>query len=157
MKRLFLCITLLMTLCAEGFTQNIIIGEKLPSDVRQRRWLMDMQPEAADYTCILFYHSESPLCQRALMAIKPLVEQYGEQLNLVVITKEEYDKAGVALTEHLDDRIGIAFDDGGKAFRQLGVTFIPFCVVCDKKRHALWCGNGAMFTAEVMDKILTTK
>ena len=46
-----------MTLCAEGVTQNIIIGEKLPSDVRPRRWLMDMQPEAADYTCILFYHS----------------------------------------------------------------------------------------------------
>lgn len=157
MKRFFLCITLLVALCVEGGAQNIIIGDKLPADVRSRRWLMDMQPEAADYTCILFYHSESPLCQHALKSIKPIVEQYGERLNLVIITKEAYDKAGVSLTEHLDDRIGIAFDDGGKIFRTLGVTFIPFCIVCDKKRHALWCGNGATFTAEVMDKILTTK
>lgn len=157
MKRFFLCITLLVALCAEALGQNIIIGDRLPSDVRPRRWLMDLQPEEAEYTCILFYHSESHLCQRALKAIKPLVEQYNPQLNLVIITKEEYDNAGVALTEHLDDRVGVAFDDGGKAFRQLGVTFIPFCVVCDKKRHALWCGNGAMLTAEVMDKILTTR
>lgn len=157
MKRLFLCITLLAALCTEGFCQNIIIGDRLPSDVRPRRWLMDLQPEATDYTCILFYHSESPVCQQALKAIKPIIEQYGTSLNLVLITKEEYDKAGVALTEHLDDRVGIAFDDGGRIFRELGVTFIPFCVVCDRKHRTLWCGNGAMFTAEVMDNILTTK
>ena len=156
MKRLFLCIIFLCALWGEGLCQNIIIGDKLPSDIRSRRWLMDLQPEAADYSCILFYHSESELCQKALNSIKPFIEKY-PQLSMVIITKEEYDKAGVTLTEHLDDRIGVAFDDGGRIFKRLGVSFIPFCIICDKKRHALWCGNGAMLTAEIIDKILTTK
>ena len=157
MKRLILCITFLFALWGEGLCQNIIIGDKLPSDIRSRRWLMDMHPEAADYSCILFYHSESELCQKALNNIKPFIEKYAPKISMVIITKEEYDKAGVALTEHLDDRIGVAFDDGGRIFKRLGVSFIPFCIICDKKRHALWCGNGAMLTAEVIDQILTTE
>ena len=71
--------------------------------------------------------------------------------------RELYEKAGVALTEHLDDRVGVAFDEGGRLFKQLEVSFIPFCVVCDKKRRTQWCGNGAMFTRDVMNNILTTK
>ena len=157
MKRFFACIVFLFAIWGEGMCQNIIIGDKLPSDIRSRRWLMDMHPEASEYSCILFYHSESELCQQTLQKIKPLIEKYDPQLSLVIITKEEYDKAGVTLTEHLDDRIGVAFDDGGRIFKRLGVSFIPFCIICDRKRHALWCGNGAMLTEEVINKILTTK
>ena len=157
MKRIFLCLMLLFAPLSEALCQNIIIGERLPSDVRPRRWLMDMQPEAADFSCILFYHSESEVCQAALAHIKPILEAYGSQVNLVIITKELYEKAGVALTEHLDDRVGVAFDEGGRLFKQLEVSFIPFCVVCDKKRRTQWCGNGAMFTRDVMNNILTTK
>ena len=157
MKRIFLCLMLLLAPLSEALCQNIIIGERLPSDVRPRRWLMDMQPEAADFSCVLFYHSESEVCQAALAHIKPILEAYGAQVNLVIITKEQYADAGATLTQHLDDHVGIAFDEGGRIFRRIGVSFIPFCVVCDKKRHALWCGNGAMLTTDVMDKILTTQ
>ena len=157
MKRLFLCIMLLLATYGEASCQNIIIGDRLPSDVRPRRWLMDMQPEDADFTCVLFYHSESRLCQDALNHIKTILTSYGAQINLVILTKERYEDAGATLTQHLDDHVGIAFDEGGRIFRRIGVSFIPFCVICDKKRHALWCGNGATLTAEITDKILTTK
>lgn len=157
MKRLILCTILALMTISDGVCQSVIVGDKLPSTIFQRRWLMDIQPDEADYTCILFYHSESGLCQRVLNKVKPIVEEYGSSLNLVIITKERYDKAGVTLTEHLDDRIGVAFDEGGRLFKQLGVSFIPFCVVCDKKRRTLWCGNGAMFTRDVMNNILTTQ
>ncbi|MBO5878860.1 MAG: hypothetical protein J6Q29_05250 [Alistipes sp.] len=157
MKRLILCTILALMTISDGVCQSVIVGDKLPSTIFQRRWLMDIQPDEADYTCILFYHSESGLCQRVLNKVKTIVEEYGSSLNLVIITKERYDKAGVTLTEHLDDRVGVAFDEGGRLFKQLGVSFIPFCVVCDKKRRTLWCGNGAMFTRDVMNNILTTQ
>ena len=157
MKRLFLCILLALMAFSDGVCQSVIVGDKLPSSIRPRRWLMDIQPDQADYTCILFCHSESELCQQAINSIKPIVNEYGSTLNMVILTKERYEKAGVALTEHLDDRVGVAFDEGGRIFKQLGVSFIPFCVVCDKKRRTQWCGNGAMFTREVMNNILTTK
>ena len=157
MKRLFLCIMLLLAPLNEAICQNIIIGDRLPSDVRSRRWLMDIQPEAADFSCVLFYHSESSVCQDALKHIKTILAAYGAQVNLIIITKERYEDAGATLTQHLDDHVGIAFDEGGRIFRRIGISFIPFCVVCDKKRHALWCGNGTMLTTDIMDKILTTK
>ena len=157
MKRLILCTILALMTISDGVCQSVIVGDKLPSTIFQRRWLMDIQPDEADYTCILFYHSESGLCQRVLNKVKTIVEEYGSSLNLVIITKERYDKAGVTLTEHLDDRVGVAFDEGVRLFKQLEVSLIPFCVVCDKKRRTLWFGNGAMFTRDVMNNILTTQ
>ena len=60
-------------------------------------------------------------------------------LNLIIMTKEKYGDAGVALTEHLEDRIGVAFDDNGRTFRYFGVKFIPFCVIRDKKGQRGQC------------------
>ena len=157
MKRVFLCIMLLLAPFGQALCQNIIIGDRLSSDVRSRRWLMDMQPEAADFSCVLFYHSESEACQAALSHIKTILEECEQPVNLVIITKERHEDVGATLTQHLDDNVGVAFDEGGRIFRQMGVSFIPFCVVCDKKRYAHWCGNGAMLTTDIMDKILTTK
>ena len=156
MKKILMILFVVLTSLATASAQNVIVGEKLP-DPSLRKWLMDLQPERGEYTCYLFYHSESVLCAKSLNAIKPLVKEANAQLNLVIITKEEYKDAGVTLTEHLDDNIYVAFDLQGRAFRSIGVDFIPFCVICDKKRRAMWCGNAMTLTQSVMDKILTTK
>ena len=80
--------------------ENIVIGDKLP-EMRLQAWLMDMQPDQASYTCILFYHTESELCKRSLKQIKRLVKANAPHFNMIIITKEDYTSAGVALTEHL--------------------------------------------------------
>ena len=153
---------LLTILCSMAFmatsaeAQNIILGEKVP-DSKFRSWLMDMQPDAADYTCILFHNSKSPRCQKHLPQIKRIVNSNEDKLNLIILTKEDYSKAGVALTEHLGDHIGVAFDDGGRTFTAYGVRFIPFCVIYDKKGYALWCGHAGSLTQEIFDRILTYK
>lgn len=148
---------LLFVMCAaitDSQAQDVIIGEKIPK-FSVRSWLMDLQPSEADYTCILFHHSESPLCKECLDMIHPLVELYGEKINMIIITKEDYAKAGVTLTRYLHDRVGVAFDQNGRIFRSLEVSFIPFCIVCDKKREVVWCGNGARLNRNELDKILT--
>ena len=156
MKRFFAILLFVLTLCYTASAQNVIIGERLP-DLNLRKWLMDFQPEPTEYTCYLFYHSESERCKQALDIIKPLIDSSDSQMGLVIITKEGYEDAGVTLTEHLDDNIYVAFDLQGRAFRSIGVDFIPFCVICDKKRRAMWCGNAMTLTQSVLDKILTTK
>lgn len=156
MKRTILALAAALLTLAAANAENIVIGEKLP-ETRFRKWLMDMQPDAADYTCILFYHSESPLCRQCLQRIKGLVSKYGTKLNVIIVTKEDYATAGVTLTEHLGDRIAVAFDDGGRTFRYFGVKFIPFCVVSDRKRRAVWCGNGNTLTENVIENIITTE
>lgn len=122
--------------------QNIIIGETVPK-VHISQWLMDFRPEPAEYTCIVFYHSESQLCRDALPIIKRVVKNLNGSMSAVIVTKEAYDAAGVTLTEHLDDHIGVAFDDDSRTFRYFQVTYIPFCVIYDQKHRAVWCGNAA--------------
>lgn len=156
MKRILLALATMLLCLASASAENIIIGEKLP-ETRFRKWLMDLQPEAADYTCLLFYHSDSPLCRRCLQRIKGLVSKYGTKLNVVIVTKQDYDTAGVTLTEHLGDRVAVAFDDNGRTFRYFGVKFIPFCVISDSKRRAVWCGNGITLTDTVIEKIITSE
>lgn len=154
MKRILLTFAVMLSVLAAASAQNVVIGEKLP-ETRFRKWLMDLQPDAADYTCMVFYHSESSLCRRCLDRVKTLVSKYGTKLNVIIVTKEDYDTAGVTLTEHLGDRVAVAFDDGGRTFRYFGVKFIPFCVICDRKRRAVWCGNGITLTENITDRIIT--
>ena len=156
MKKILTILFFVLTSLTTASAQNVIIGEKLP-DLSLRKWLMDLPPERSEYTCYLFYHSESALCAKSLNAIKPLVKKANTQLNLIIVTKEEYKDAGVTLTEHLDDNIYVAFDLQGRAFRCIGVDFIPFCIICDSKRRAMWCGNAFTLSQSVLDKILTTK
>ena len=155
MKRLFAIILAIITLPLFAEAQNIIIGDKMP-EVSVRKWLMDSEPDEAEYSCLLFYHSQSHLCQEALSVIKQHVNTYGERLNLTIITKEGYKNAGVSLTEHLRDRIGVAFDDAGKTFRHFGVKFIPFCVI-SRKNRVVWCGNASQLNSYTINKIITTK
>lgn len=157
MKRFsILTFIILLSTVMHVSAENLVIGEKVP-DMRIQAWLMDMQPEQADFTCILFYHSESKLCNQSLNRIKQIINDNEPHFNLIIITKEDYSSAGVALTEHLADNIGVAFDERGRTFRYFGVNFIPFCVVCDSKKRAIWCGNGASINQSIIDKILTTK
>lgn len=132
--------------------ENIVIGEPVPK-VHIRQWLMDFRPDPAEYTCIVFYHSESPLCREALPRIKRIVDHFDGGMNAVIITKEDYDAAGVTLTEHLDDHIGVAFDEDCRTFRYFQVTYIPFCVICDRKHRAVWCGNAASMDEKQLQRL----
>lgn len=155
MKQLLIIIFAIITLPLSIKAQNIIIGDKMP-EISVRKWLMDSEPNEAEYSCLLFYHSQSHLCQEALITIKQHINTYGDKLNLKIITKENYKNAGVALTEHLKDRIGVAFDDAGKTFKDFGVKFIPFCVI-SRKNRVVWCGNAAQLNSYTINKIITTK
>ena len=86
MKRLLaMMILALATLQIECRAQSVVVGDRLP-DLHLRRWLMDLQPDQSDYTCLLFHHSESEVCRQSLRSIAAMVEEYGSTLNLVIIT-----------------------------------------------------------------------
>jgi hypothetical protein len=143
--------TLLLSFCATA--ENVVVGDKLPK-LSIRQWLMDSQPSDAEYTCYLFYHSHSELCQQSIDKIKQYISERKLSLNVIIITKEAYNNAGVKLTRYLNDHTGVAFDDNGRTFRYFGVKYIPFCVVSHKKR-VIWCGNGNSLSNNILDNILT--
>ena len=153
MKNLLITIFFTLLLSLGATAENIVVGDRVP-DLSIRQWLMDSQPSDAEYTCYIFYHSQSGLCNKSLENIRQYAAGSNSSLNVVIITKEEYSSAGVKLTRYLNDHTGVAFDDNGRTFRYFGVKYIPFCVVSHKKR-VVWCGNGNLLSNKVLDSILT--
>lgn len=118
---------------------------------------MDMQPDNTDYTCILFYHSQSPQCRKYVTRVKNLTKEAEGKMNVIILTKERHNEAGVTLTEHLNDLTTVAFDDGGRTFRAFGIKFIPFCVICNSKNKAVWCGHAGSLSKAIIEKITDKK
>ena len=76
---------------------------------------------------------------------------------MVILTKEKYSEAGVTLTEHLGHNTCVAFDDAGRSFRNFGVKFIPFCVICNKRKAVMWCGHAGALNQQIIERIINTK
>ena len=51
----------------------------------------------------------------------------------------------------------VAFDDAGRSFRNFGVKFIPFCVICNKRKAVMWCGHAGTLNQQVIDRIINSK
>ena len=156
MRKFLFVLTVFLSLFESTKGQNVVIGEVAP-DLKIKQWLMDLQPEEADYTCILFYHSESPQCRKNLEKVKTLCRTAEGKINMVILTKEKYSEAGVTLTEHLGHNTCVAFDDAGRSFRNFGVKFIPFCVICNKRKAVMWCGHAGALNQQVIERIINTK
>ena len=105
---------------------------------------------------------EIDMKQKILFLIHDLGQGGAEKvlINLVNnMDREKFDISvtvlfGGGVTEHLKEYIGVAFDDNGKTFRDFGVKFIPYCVICNKKR-VVWCGNAALLNEQRLEKIIT--
>ena len=156
MRKFLFVLTVFLSLFESTKGQNVVIGEVAP-DLKIKQWLMDLQPEEADYTCILFYHSESPQCRKNLEKVKTLCRTAEGKINMVILTKEKYSEAGVTLTEHLGHNTCVAFDDAGRSFRNFGVKFIPFCVICNKRKAVMWCGHAGALNQQIIERIINTK
>lgn len=156
MKRCIIIIFALVLTTISAHGQNIIIGDKVP-EVKDKLWLMDAEPDEAPYTCIMFYHSESELCITSLRNTQQLFDEYNDLFNLVIITKEYHDQAGVTLTSLLSDHTGVIFDEGGKIFRVFGIKFLPFSIIFDQRGTILWCGNSSAIDFDVVRNIVTEK
>lgn len=156
MNKVLIILFTLLSSTTTLFAQNVIIGDKIPK-IKSNAWLMDAEPDTAPYTCIIFYHSESELCNMALHKVKELCREYKRVLNIVIVTKEDYSIAGVALTSALDNYTGVLFDNGGRIFRDFGVKFIPFAVIHDSKHKIVWCGNATTLSKDIFRNIVTEK
>ena len=156
MRRLYIILFAILCSTTAALAQNVIIGDKIPK-IKSNAWLMDAEPDSAPYTCIIFYHSESDLCNTALRNLKQLCCEYKGQFNIIIVTKEDYSVAGVSLTSALDNYSGVLFDNEGRVFRDFGVKFVPFCVIYNSHREALWCGNATTLNINIFRNIVTEK
>ena len=96
MRRVLIALAFIFGSIVTAHSQSITTGKVVP-DLKIKQWLMDLRPDDADYTCVMFYHSESPQCHKYVSHIKSITKQASERINVIIITKEKYADAGVTL------------------------------------------------------------
>lgn len=145
MKRFLTYVSLSLLLAAVASTalaQRIAYNERTPRlKLKNRPWLCDSVPETGDYAYIGFIDSRSNTCMEFCNIVKRQLERMDNPPTVIFITREDADKTNPALKECLGGRIGAVSDGEGEIFRNFGVRYVPFGVLVDNRRRAVWFGN----------------
>ena len=146
-----------MVLCAllsasSAEAQRVALGERIPK-IKAELWLDGKQPQKANYTYIEFAHSRTAPCLRTFLKMQDDNAIFGEKMRAIIITKESPEQISATLREIATDYINVAFDTEGEIFRHFGVRYVPFGIIIDHKRKALWFGNPATLNEDFFSKI----
>ena len=150
----FRIITLALLLCSavSASAQRVALEERIPK-IKSKLWYEDKEPAKADYTYIEFVHSKTDPSIRTFQKIKKDNAYFNEKLRAIIITKENPEQIGTELRECASDYIHIAFDVDGEIFRSFRVRYVPFGIIIDRHRKALWFGNPTTIDEDFFDKI----
>lgn len=130
----------MLTSAGETCAQRIATRERTPK-IKTRHWLDDIVPQQAEYTYIEFIRSTSLPCIESCRKIKHYTDTADNPFRVVLITHEAPDLIDRRIRECLGGYVGLLIDDSGRLFDDFGVRYVPFGIILDKKRRAVWFGN----------------
>ena len=152
MKKTLLCMLLLWVLLPEiASAQDVALGERLPK-VKIATWLDDRIPEERELTYLEFFSANNPQCRMSLLQLQDLSRKFANRLSIVIVTKDPEEKVRTMLLPYLSDNIGVVMDRDHKIYTSFDVKYVPFGVLHDSKRRAVWMGNTLKLTEEIIDK-----
>ena len=132
--------------------QTISLGERTPR-FKQAKWLNGNVPEKSAFTYVEFIHSASISCRQSAERLHAIVRGV-DDMTFVLISHQSLTDIDNWVTEHIDKRSGVIFDD--IAIRaSFGVNYAPYAVILDHKRRALWFGNPQFLDKNKIEKLIT--
>ena len=145
MRRFFIIAQLLALFaagCQCALAQRIAYGERTPKiKERHAHWLDGRTPEQSDYVFIGFIYSRSNTCREFCFRLDNEMRKMEHPVQVILVTREPADMIDPHLRDFIDGHTGIISDESGRIFRDFGIRYVPFGVLVDRKRHALWFGN----------------
>ena len=150
----FRIIILALLLCSavSASAQRVALGERIPK-IKAERWLDDKSPEKSKYTYVEFVHSRTVPCLQTFLQIQSDNAYFGDNLRAIIITKESPEQISAELRKCVTEYVNVAFDVEGEIFRDFGVHYVPFGIIIDHRRKALWFGNPITLKEDFLDKI----
>ena len=155
MRRIIFAAAVIFALLAAGeaSAQRIANGEKIPK-FKAEHWLEDIIPEDADYTYIEFIRSSSMPCIESCHKMKRHADNSERPMRMIFITREEPCRIHHSIRECIGRYAGVLIDDSGRIFEEFGIQYVPFGVIIDRKRHAIWFGNPLTTDNAYLKKII---
>lgn len=152
LKFRIIILALLLFTSLSASAQHVALEERVPK-IKADQWLNDNAPEKSQYTYIEFINSRTVSCQQTLLQIQNNAH-FGENVRAVIITNESPEQISPELRKCANDFIHVAFDVDGDIFRDFNVQYVPFGIVVDHRRKALWFGNPITLKTDFLDKII---
>lgn len=145
MKKLLLsvlCATLFGGMAQELFAQRIAYAERTPViNFKKAHWLDGVVPAPTENTLIAFIYSRSNTCLEMCDRIRHRISNAEHPSQVILITREPAEMVDRRIRECIGEHIGLISDESGRIFREFGVKYVPFAVLVDGKRNAMWFGN----------------
>lgn len=151
--RLTIAFLLLALTGAPGFAsaQKVVPGGRAP-ELKIQSWIDNRTPAPAALTYVEFFHSTSKASQESVVQLKKLAESPERSLRIVVIVRDDDQRAAALLRPSLSKQLGAGIDPAGRIFAAYGVNYIPFGVLLDSRNRVLWMGNSRQLTPEIIEK-----
>ena len=150
-KTIIVLLLALAGFAVPGFAQNITPGERAP-ELKIQQWIDGKAPARAPRTYVEFFHSSCKASMEAVEQLGDLSRRMGDKLRIVIVVRDNDDKAAELLRPYLSDRLGAGIDPAGRLFTAYGVHYIPFGVLLGSRNRVLWMGNSRQLTPEIIEK-----
>ena len=151
MKRFAVIIIALLSFAVTE-AQTIALGERTPR-LKDVKWLNGNIPAKSAYTYIGFIHSASRPCQYWVESIHKSLSKI-ENIAFVFVSREGASDIEQWVMKYLSPNSGVIVE--GESFsRSFGINYVPFAVIVDNKRRALWFGNPRMLDKDTVERIFT--
>lgn len=147
---------MLVSVVPVSVAQRVALEERIPK-IKTKLWLDGKMPSKARYTYIEFVHSKTVPCIRTFLNIQQQHARFGEDIRAIIVTKENPAQISQALRESVTEYVNVAFDTKGEIFREFRVQYVPFGIVIDHRRRALWFGNPITVNDDFFKKIKTKR
>ena len=133
-------VLLALMFAAPAGAQRIAYRERTPR-LKITRWLGDAEPAQAPYTYIEFIRSSSTPCVESCRKIKRYIDNTDRPMRVIFITQEQPGSVDRRIKDCMGPYIGIAIDESGRLFNEFNIQYVPFGVIVDSRRRAVWFGN----------------
>ncbi len=151
MKRFAVIIIALLSFVVTN-AQTIALGERTPR-LKDVKWLNGNIPAKSKYTYIGFVHSASRPCQYWAEQVYSDIANV-EDVAFVLVSRESASNIEQWVMEYLSPRSGVIIE-GEHLHSTFGVNYVPYAVIVDNKRRALWFGNPRMLDENRLERIFT--
>lgn len=155
MKHLMSIIVAVLLFAGSAEAQRLRLGDRTPDIAASTTLGTSLDDIAHDYVCLAFVHSDSTPCVDAIDRLRSEVIAKDDNIAIVLLTAEEPTTDNELLNAYVGHNSSVAFDHNNHTFNAFGVSYVPFGVIFDKKRHRIeWFGSLQHIDREVIQQIL---
>lgn len=155
MKYIISIIAAMLVFCSSAEAQRLRLGDRTPDIAIGTTLGTPIDNITHKYICMVFIHSESAPAVDAADRLCDEVISADDDMAIVLLTAEAETEDNALLNSFVSHNCSVAFDNHNHTFRSFDISYVPFGVIFDSKKHRIeWFGSLQHLDRETIKRIL---